>query len=110
MESRFHNLQSLYDTYIFESDIEEQNESLLYLRGHISIIYHLLSTATDLSHFYIRHMSSLRRDTIQSIQFPMDPDILLKLLFEYPLRFSRYYLEAAVQLCRSMIQSYSEQT
>lgn len=110
VEGRFHNLQSLYDTYIFESDIEEQNESLLYLRGHISIIYHLLSTATELSHFYIRHMSSLRRNTVQSIQFPMEPDIMLGLLFEYPLRFSRYYLESAVQLCRSMIQSYSEQT
>ena len=110
VETRFHNLQSLYDTYIFESDIEQQNEKLLYLRGHVSMIYHLLSTATDLVHYYTRHMSSLRRDTVKMIRFPMQPETILELLFEYPLRYSRYYMESAVHLCQTMIQSYSEQT
>lgn len=41
VEARFHNLQSHYDTHIFESDIETQDRNLKILRGHISIIYHL---------------------------------------------------------------------
>ncbi len=108
VKARFHNLQSMYDTYIFESDLEQQNEQLRYLRGHISIIYHLLSVGTDLVHFFIRHMSSLRRDTFQETRFPIEPRRLRDLVFEYPLQYAREYMESAVQLCQSMIQMYTE--
>jgi hypothetical protein len=110
VESRFHNLQSLYDTYIFESDIEQQNPDLRYLRSHISVIFHLLETATALSHYYIRHMSSLRRDVMSEMRYPMSQEALLTLLFEYPIHYSRLYLESAVALCQQMIRSYSEET
>lgn len=110
VEARFHNLQSLYDTYIFESDIEEQNGDLPILRGHISLIYHLLTIGTELAHYYIRHMSSLRRDTFLTTRFPMEPAALRTLLFEYPLRYARLYLDSAIQLCQKMIRAYSEQT
>lgn len=109
VKARFHNLQSLYDTYIFESDLEQQNEQLRYLRGHISIIYHLLSIGTDLVHYYIRHMSALRRETYREMRFPMEPERLREQIFDYPLRYAREYMDSAVQLCRSMIQAYSEQ-
>lgn len=108
VEARFHNLQSLYDTYIFESDLEQQDTNLPYLRGHISLIYHLLSVGNDLVHYYIRHMSSLRRDTYQETQFPLEPEALRNLVFEYPLEYARRYMESAVQLCQSMIREYSE--
>ena len=107
VEARFHNLQSLYDTYIFESDVEQQNHDLAFLRGHISIIYHLTEIATHLSHYYIRHMSSLRRESHADLRFPMSQAQLLQMLFECPVHFSRLYLESAVELCRRMIQSYS---
>lgn len=110
VESRFHNLQSLYDTYIFESDIEQQNSDLPILRSHVSVIFHLMETATSLCHYYIRHMSSLRREVSGRIQYPISPDTLLRLLFEYPLYYSRLYMESAVHLCQQMIRSYSEQT
>lgn len=108
VEARFHNLQSLYDTYIFESDIEEQNADLPILRGHISLIYHLLVVATNLAHYYVRHMSSLRRNPLLKMRFPMSPEALRTMLFEYTLRYARVYLESAVQLCQSMIRTYSE--
>jgi hypothetical protein len=110
VEARFHNLQSMYDTYIFESDMERQNQSLPILRGHVSLIYHLLVVATDLVHYYTRHMSSLRRDTFLKMRFPMSPEALRTLVFEYPLRYARLYLESAVHLCQSMIRTYSERT
>lgn len=110
VESLFHNLQSFYDTYLFESDVERQNEDLPYLRGHISIIFHMMEVATDLVHYYVRHMSSLRRDSQTEFRYPMDKEQLLNLVFDVPIKFSRLYLESAVQLCRKMIQSYSVQT
>ena len=109
VESLFHNLQSFYDTYLFESDVEQQNEDLPYLRGHISIIYHLMEVATNLIHYYVRHMSSLSRDSRTEFRFPMGPDELVNLVFDVPVKFSRLYLESAVQLCQKMIQSYSVQ-
>jgi hypothetical protein len=107
VESMFHNLQSMYDTYILESDVERQNADLTYLRGHISIIYHLTEIATNLVHYFVRHMSSLRRQGSSTFRFPMDEYRLLELVFDFPLRFSRRYLESAVQLCQRMIRSYS---
>lgn len=107
VEAMFHNLQSMYDTYIFESDVEEQNDDLAYLRGHTSIIYHLCEIATNLVHYYVRHMSSLRRESTSTFRFPLEPHALLELVFDYPLRFSRLYLESAVQLSQRMIRSYS---
>ena len=110
VEARFHNLQSLYDTYIFESDLEQQDPNLPFLRGHISMIYHLLSVGNDIVHYYIRHMSSLRRDTYRETEFPFEPGALRNLVFEYPIAYARVYLESAVQLCQTMIQVYSETT
>lgn len=110
VETRFHNLQSMYDTYIFESDTEEQNESLSTLRGHISLIYHLLVVATEMAHYYVRHMSALRRDTFLATRFPIAPTALRAMLFEYPLHYARRYLAAAVHLSQAMIRDYSEQT
>jgi hypothetical protein len=107
VEVDFHNLQSLYDTYIFESDMESQNRNLSYLRGHISIIYHLLKNGTDLIHYYIRHMSKLSRVTSEKVEFPLEPEEILGIVFNYLFPFAREYMESAVQLCRSMIKSYS---
>jgi hypothetical protein len=110
VETRFHNLQSLYDTYIFESDVEQQNRSLRTLRGHISLIYHLMVVGTHLVHYFVRHMSSLRRETFLQLTFPVDADELRTLIFEYPLDYARRYLESATHLCQSMIREYSEET
>ncbi|TFG64538.1 MAG: hypothetical protein E4H36_02675 [Spirochaetales bacterium] len=107
VEANFHNLQSLYDTHLFESDLENQNKDLLYLRGHISIIYHLLQIATDLLHYYIRHMSKLRRDTYAEIKFPLAQERILRIVFDYFLHYADLYMEAAKQICRTMIRHYS---
>ena len=107
-EARFHNLQSHYDTYIFESDIESRNSNLPILRGHISVIYHLLQIATSLAHYYERHMSELRRKTAEEVRHPLSVEAILRILFEYLLGYARRFMNSANNLCRSMIQSYSE--
>jgi hypothetical protein len=108
-EVGFHNLQSLYDTYIFESDIESQNRNLSYLRGHISIIYHLLEIGTALLHYYVRHMSKLSRNTSEQVMFPLSTKELLSIVFEYIFYYARLYMDSANHLCKTMIKSYSEE-
>jgi hypothetical protein len=109
VEASFHNLQSLYDTYIFESDIESQNRNLSYLRGHISIIYHFMKNATALTHYYIRHMSKLSRTTTDKMELPLEHAEILGIIFDYLFYYANQYLESAVHLCRDMIKSYSEE-
>jgi len=107
-EARFHNLQSHYDTYIFESDIEIRNSNLPILRGHISVIFHLLEIATNIVHYYELHMSELRREMTEEARHPLTVEAVLQILFDYLLGYARRYTHAAVKLCQSMIQSYSE--
>jgi hypothetical protein len=57
LSNNFHSLQSLYDTYLSGSDIAEMDKNLPVMRGHITVIFHLLDTAETLTHFYERHAS-----------------------------------------------------
>ena len=41
LELKFHNLQSLYDTYVSKTEIEVEDTDLPILRGHISVVFHL---------------------------------------------------------------------
>jgi len=109
VEARFHNLQSRYDTRISESDIEMQDRNLLVLRGHISIIYHLTEIATNLTHFYERHMYRHRKIEEERFQDPITAEDLFRILFEFILSYAARYLDSSVQLCREMIQSYAEE-
>jgi len=107
VQNRFHNLQSLYDTHLSDTNLEQLDTDLPLLRGHISIIYHLTEIATVLCHFYERHMS---RNTTKapSKHRHLKTDDILHLLMDYCLCFSYRYLKIAQQLCRNTIQKYSE--
>jgi len=109
VEARFHNLQSHYDTNIFESDIESQDRNLLVLRGHISIIYHLVEIATNLCHYFERHMSGSRRTAKWELTPPLEGTLLLKILFEFVLNYAARYLDSSGELCREMIRSYAKE-
>jgi hypothetical protein len=52
----FHNLQALYDTHVARTDAELADPELLSLRGHASVVYHLLDAATELMHYHERHV------------------------------------------------------
>ena len=52
LQLRFHNLQSLYDTKVSGTQVEELDTDLPVLRGHISVVFHLLRTATLFVHYF----------------------------------------------------------
>ena len=94
LESKFHNLQSLYDTYISNTDIENLDEDLKLIRGHASIVYHLLEAATELIHYYERHMMYQPEELRDEICIPLDANILFYILIDYYLNYSQQFLNA----------------
>lgn len=59
--SSFNRLQSLYDSYLKNTDIERKIEDLKKIRGHISVTLHLLEIGKALAHFYERHTTKIRK-------------------------------------------------
>lgn len=106
LELKFHNLQSIYDTYVTDTDTELLDPDLPFLRGHISIIFHLLEAATHYCHYYERHLYI--RQSEQFLHPLVDPDQLLKFMIEYLIHFSSTFLKDAVSLCQKMLGRYAE--
>ena len=108
LELRFHNLQSLYDTYILGTETENLDENLPFLRGHISVILHLLRTATGFAHYYERHLK-IQCGNIQQYQVSLvKADMLLSVLRGYSVSYASEYLVCAQHLCQEMLKRYAE--
>ena len=108
LKYRFHNLQSLYDTYVAETVVEHLDADLLVLRGHISVIFHLLEIATELAHYYERHVDSQTGDTALRHRPVVEPDALLKILMTYAITYASLYLVCGKRLCHDMLKRYAE--
>jgi len=105
---KFHNLQSTYDTFVSDTDTEQQNTDLPVLRGHISVIFHLLRVAEAFSHYYERHVMTADPKAPADRRPPVDGDALLKALMDYSLVYASRYLLRARDLCQSMLRRYAE--
>ncbi len=104
LANNFHNLQSLYDTHLSGSAIAEADSSLPVMRGHISVVYHLLDTAVTVAHFYERHA---HREVGKWLNFPVSKKDLLGMIFGYFVSYSGKYLETGQKLCRDILKSYA---
>jgi hypothetical protein len=109
LEEMFHNLQSLYDTHISDSNVETLDENLPILRGHITVIYHLLETATAFTHYCERHILSYASRTRKSRQNLTDPNKLLEVLIHYSVAFASRYISRTRSLCHDMLRRYAIQ-
>ncbi|MHC4395588.1 MAG: HPr family phosphocarrier protein [Planctomycetota bacterium] len=108
LELRFHNLQSLYDTYVSGTEAENFDTDLPVLRGHISVVFHLLKTATLFGHYYERHVNCPTCD-LKERQAPLvTADELLAVLMNYSVSYISRYITCAEQLCREMLKRYIE--
>jgi len=108
LELRFHNLQALYDTHVSKTDIESKDTDLAVLRGHISIVFHLLKTATAFAHYYERHVDRQTTDVPLKQQPIVHPEELLEVLTGYSINFVTQYISCAQRLCRTMLSHYAE--
>ncbi len=108
LKARFHNLQSTYDTYLYKTDLEKDDADLLILRGHISIIFHLLCSATELSHYYERHILNADHNLIRKTFIPLQKEKTLDIIITFFIRYINQYFTAAKDLCRTIIKQYAE--
>ena len=107
LELRFHNLQSLYDTYVSTTEAEGFDRDIPVMRGHISVVLHLLRTARDFAHYYERHAGPTALYSSGS-RVLVDPEQLLAVLINYSINFVREYLTCAEMLCQNMLKRYAE--
>lgn len=114
LEVNMHVLQSLYDTYISDSETENTDPDLLKLRGRITAALHLLRIATIYIHFYERHLqncASADKYTLTSFLNSAECtcvggrtffDIILKYLAKY----IGLFLTEARAVCSTLLRKY----
>ena len=108
IELRFHNLQSLYDTFVSGTEVEDLDTDLPVLRGHISVVFHLLRTATLLAHYYERHVNK-EPCALAALREPLvTAEALLSLLMNYSITHIGLYIGCAQRLCQEMLKRYAE--
>jgi hypothetical protein len=108
LQHQFHSLQSTYDTFVSDTDTEQSNPELPVLRGHVSVIYHLLLTAESFAHYYERHVMAQAART-EGIEPCVDETELLSFLMKYSVDYAGRYLQRARQLCQDMLRQYAEE-
>jgi hypothetical protein len=108
LQLRFHNLQSLYDTYVSGTEAEKLDTDLPVLRGHISVVFHLLKTATLFAHYYERHASKQACESLARLEPLVEPRELLGILMNYSVTHISLYIGCAQQLCQEMLKRYAE--
>ncbi len=108
LKHRFHNLQSLYDTNVSETQTEVLDPDLPVLRGHISVLYHLLKMGTEFVHYYERHVCRQAGRLPVGQDSLVDPEALVATLMEYCIAYGSRYLACAQSLCHEMLKRYAE--
>jgi hypothetical protein len=110
VEHEFHSLQSLYDTYLADTETEADDEKLPVLRGHITVCFHLFEAATQLTHFYERHLLTSSRTFNLEAECGIKRERLLQILMQYCLLYAARYLENGRMLCHDILRRYEEIT
>ncbi len=108
LTQRFHNLQSLYDTFVSDTDVEMLDADLAILRGHVTVAMHLLEAGTLMAHYFERHVRRSFQPCPESPAAIVNPYRLLTALIDYALGFTIAYIEPARRLCQTMLKRYVE--
>jgi hypothetical protein len=108
----FHNLQALYDTHVARTDAERVDPELLSLRGHASVVYHLLEIGTDLTHYRERHVLHAAPATEDRLFADrpncIEPDRLESVL-DGLLTLATRFVQAGRTLAQQLLRRYAEQ-
>ena len=106
-ELSIQNLQSVYDTFIKNTKIETENATLNSMRGCISVALHLAEIARTLTHFYERHESEIRHETLrENIKRIIDKNKILDCIVNYCLFHCYHYLERGRDLANDFLKRY----
>ena len=115
LEVNMHTLQSMYDTYISDSETEDMDDDLRKVRGRISVILHLLRIASIYIHFYERHIHGNPMAVLADKESKRDCTrpvacVNQEAFYTAILKYLAYYIETfqneGRQLCSLLLQRY----
>ncbi len=114
-EMLVHNLQSSFDTYVIHGGYRRGNRKLKQLRGHFSVVFHLLQIIGRLLHFYERHLLKAGyKSTYKKVQKKLarivEPDALLDRTINYGLYYVCHFLTAGQELAREILNENIERS
>jgi phosphotransferase system HPr (HPr) family protein len=109
-ESAVHNIQSMYDTYVLLTAVEEEHSWLRRLRSHVAVARHLLEMATGLVHFYERHENDIRHESARHwISDLVSKGEILDSAVNVCLRHAYLYVESCTQIAERVIEEFAGQ-
>jgi phosphotransferase system HPr (HPr) family protein len=107
LKSIIHGVQSDYDTYVKNTEVEKVNPDLKLLRGFISIPLHLLEMVRWLSHFYERHEDAIRQsEETAKIAAIVDKWAVLNRIHNFGYFYSDQYMRQARKVAEKILNLY----
>ncbi len=104
-----HSVQSEYDTYVKNTQLEQAQADLKNMRGYISMPLHLFEVVLWLAHFYERHEDNIRHgECKQQIARLVNKEVLLKQIFNFGFHYSKYYLQEGNKLVKKILAGFVE--
>jgi len=105
--SSFNQLESIYDTFIKKTEVEEKIKNLKTLRGYIATILHLLEIGKALIHCYERHSDEVRKYTtaIRITQI-IDKNNIKESIKNFALFYSFFFISKGKQICYKIFKSF----
>jgi len=114
-EMLVHNLQSSFDTYVIHGGCRFGKQKLTDLRGHFSVVFHLLQMTGRLLHLYERHLHEAGyKNTYKMVQDRLsslvDPETLLDRTINYGLYYACHFLNTGKKLAREILNENIERS
>ena len=107
LETRLHNIQSEYDTYIKGGRLGREDSRAATLRGLTSIPMHLFDFLRWLAHFYERHESDMKKGVVKSKIAALAPEAdLMGVLLNFGLRYAGKYFTEGVKVAERILSSF----
>ena len=104
--SIFHQLESMYDTFIIKTEIEKKTKYLITFRGYIALILHLLEIGRALTHFYERHSDEVRKyKTAIKITKIVDKEKIKEIVKNFILFYSLFFISKGKSLSYKIFKS-----
>ncbi|MFW2331786.1 MAG: HPr family phosphocarrier protein [Nitrospinota bacterium] len=103
-QSKLHNVQSEYDTYISGGKLESSNSDLVKLRGLIAVPMHILESTRWLVHFYERHEGEVRKyDDRADISQIASNEELFEVIVNYALKYCSKFMSQGNLLAEKLL-------
>ncbi len=112
-EMLVHNLQSSFDTYVIHGGYRFGERKLKQLRGHFSIVFHLLQIMGRLLHFYERHLhkagyKNIYKKVQEALANMVDSDRLLDRTINFGLYYACHFLTEGKNLAKEILNENIE--